>query len=194
MTVVATTLLVGLTGACATSGRSRTMNADSPAAGVDQTADGTTFNPYHAVVRSKILKAFRGLTNHDAAPALAIMAEDVEYTFEGDHALGGTRVTRQGVERWFGRLFRLLPGPFVIRSVEVSGWPWSTRVVTSFEHQVSPPEGPGYWGAAVQTIEVRWGTAVRIRTRVLDMDRLVKTLDALAATGTREAKAAPILE
>jgi ketosteroid isomerase-like protein len=113
------TCLLWMTGACAT----------------------TTFNPYHAVVRSKILNAFRGLTNHDAAPALAIMAEDVQYTFEGEHALGGTRVTRRGVERWFGRLFRLLPGPFVIRSVEVTGWPWSTRVVTTFEHQVSPPEG-----------------------------------------------------
>jgi hypothetical protein len=154
----------------------------------------TPFNPYHAVVRSKILNAFRGLTIHDAAPALSIMAEGVEYTFEGSHALGGTRVTRRGVARWFGRLFRLLPGPFAIRSVQVSGWPWSTQVVTTFEHQVSPPEDPPYWGAGVQTIDVRWGTAVRIRTRVLDMAKLVHTLDAMAAKGNTEASAPPIVE
>jgi len=161
---------------------------------VDQTSDGVTWNPYHAIVRAKVLAAFRGLTNHDVRPALSVMADNVTYTFDGDHALGGTRVSRAGVERWFGRLLRLLPGPFAIRSVEVTGWPWSTRAVTTFEHQVTPPGGEAYWAPGTQVVELRWGVAVRIRTRVTDMAGLERTLDAMARAGEREAVAPQILE
>jgi ketosteroid isomerase-like protein len=193
--VLGACLLGGLTISCSVGSGSRSKSAaDPPAADVDRTADGVTLNPYHAVVRSKILNAFRGLTNHDARLALDVMADDVTYTFEGDHALGGTRVSRRGVEHWFGRLFRLLPGRFVIRSVDVTGWPWSTRVVTEFDHYVVPPDGPAYWGAGTQVIDLRWGAAVRIRTRVTDLDRLEHTLDAMAASGNAEAKAPPIIE
>jgi ketosteroid isomerase-like protein len=189
-------LLGGSTLACSmATGSDAKAPAPTPYSGVDETADGVTWNPYHAVVRSKILNAFRGLSNHDPAPALDVMADDVNYTFDGEHALGGTRVTRTGVKRWFGRLFRLLPGPFVIRSVDVAGWPWRTRVVTTFEHYAAPEDGgPPYWGAATQVLDLRWGAAVQIHTRVTDMDRLVRTLDALAANGNAEAKAPPIVE
>jgi ketosteroid isomerase-like protein len=166
---------------------------DVSALEVDQTADGLAVNPYHAVVRSKILAAFRGLSVHDPRPALAAMAEDVQYTFEGEHALGGTRVSRGGVAKWFGRLFRLLPGPFVIRGVEVTGWPWSTNVVTTFAHHVIPPDEEAYWAAGIQTANLRWGRVVRIHTYV-DTARLQQTLDAMAARGSEEAGAAPILE
>ena len=160
---------------------------------VDQTRDGITFNPYHAVVRGKVLAAFRGLTGHDAAPALALMAEDVTYRFEGDHALGGTRVSRGGVEKWFGRLFRLLPGPFAIRSVEVRGYPWSTRVVTTFAHYVEPPGAVAYWGSGIQITDLEWGAAKRIHTMV-DTAKLERTLEALSREGVAEAKAGPIEE
>jgi ketosteroid isomerase-like protein len=162
------------------------------AVAVDQTEEGT-LNPYHAVVRGKVLTAFEGLSQHDAAPALSLMAEDVEYRFEGAHALGGTRVSRAGVAKWFGRLFRLLPGQFVIREVMVSGWPWSTRVITRFEHYVAPPDAPPYWGAGVQITDLRWGQAEKIHTYV-DTAKLVQTLSALAAHGEAEATAPPILE
>jgi ketosteroid isomerase-like protein len=181
-------------GCAATSpGRGASVVSEGSVPAVDQTSD-VTCNPYHAVVRSKILAAFRGLTRHDPVPALAVMAEDVTYTFDGDHALGGTRVSRRGVARWFERLFRLLPGPFVVRSVEVTGWPWSTAVVTRLEHEITLPDGATYWAPAIQTLELRWGSAVRIRTRVLDEAKLVGTLEAMAASGNPEAKAAQILE
>lgn len=160
---------------------------------VDRTEDGLTLNPYHAVVRGKVLAAFRGLTGHDSAPALALMAEDVHYTFEGAHALGGTRVSRAGVGKWFARLFRLVPGPFSLRSVEVRGFPWDTRVVTTFAHYVEPPNGAPYWGNGVQIVDLEWGAAKRIHT-IVDTDRLVRTLDAMAERGVTEAHAAPILE
>jgi SnoaL-like domain len=182
-------LALGLiTGCAANPGGSST-----PPVAVDQTHDGVHLNPYHAVVRRKVLRAFRGLTAHDPGPALSLMASDVRYTFEGEHALGGTRVSRAGVEKWFARLLRLLPGQFVIREVTVKGWPWSTRVVTRFDHYVEPPDEPAYWGAGVQIVGLRWGKARTIHT-YLDTARLVKTLDALAEHGEHEASAAPILE
>ena len=164
-----------------------------PPIDVDQTRDGVHMNPYHAVVRKKVLRAFRGLSAHDPKPALALMAKDVHYTFEGEHALGGTRVSRKGVAKWFDRLLYLLPGQFAIREITVKGWPWSTRVVTRFDHWVEPPGEPAYWGAGVQVVHLRWGKARSIRTYV-DTDRLVRTLDAMAKRGEPEAAAPPILE
>lgn len=166
----------------------------SPSEEVDRTDDGPTLNPYHAVVRGKVLGAFRGLSAHDAGPALDLMADDVTYTFEGEgHALSGTRVSKRGVEKWFGRLFRLLPGAFVVTGVDVSGFPWSTRVVTRFLHRVDPPGEPTYYGRGVQIVDLAWGKASTIHT-YLDTDRLVRTLDTMAKAGVDEAKAAPILE
>src|SRR5271169_1310659 len=90
---LAACLVGALTCSCAaTPGPDSRSAADTPTSDVDQTDDGVTYNPYHAIVRSKILNAFRGLTNHDARAALDVMADDVTYTFEGDHSLGGTRV------------------------------------------------------------------------------------------------------
>ncbi|MBK8234211.1 MAG: nuclear transport factor 2 family protein [Deltaproteobacteria bacterium] len=164
-----------------------------PPIAVDQIRDRVHINPYHAVVKRKVLASFRGLTAHDPGPALALMATDVRYTFEGEHALGGTRVSRAGVQKWFTRLLRLLPGQFAIREVRVTGWPWSTRVVTRFEHHVVPPEGPAYWGPGVQIVDLCWGKATQIHTYV-DTAKLVETLTAMAAAGQAEAMAPPILE
>ena len=185
-------VLLLATAGCASSSTTSTAPM-TPAADTDATHDGVTLNPYHAVVRGKVLRAFRGLTAHDAEPALALMAEDVTYTFEGEHALGGTRVSREGVRTWFGRLFRLSPGAFVIHSVEIMGWPWSTRVLTTFDHWVEPPDEPPYWGHGIQIVDLEWGTAKRIRTMV-DTARLTRTLEAMRAKGVIEATAAPIVQ
>lgn len=92
------------------------------------------------------------------------MAPDVQYTFEGAHSLGGTRVSRAGVEKWFARLLRLLPGKFTLRSVEVA--PWRSTVYTVFEDVVTPQYGEPYRNHGVQIVELRWGSAVRIHTYV----------------------------
>src|SRR5947199_5879690 len=82
----------------------------------DATHDGLQLNPYHAVVRRKVIHSFRRLNERDPSAALALMADDVRYTFSGDHALGGTRVSRAGVEKWFGRLLRLFRSTFRLQS------------------------------------------------------------------------------
>jgi ketosteroid isomerase-like protein len=160
---------------------------------VDATEDGLQLNPYHAIVRRKVIASFRRLNERDPSAALALMADDVRYTFSGDHALGGTRVSRRGVEKWFGRLLRLFRSTFSLRSVRVVGWPWRTEVFNVFEDHVVPEVGESYVNRGVQVVELRWGRAVRIETWV-DTARVVHLLDELAAHGVGEAHAAPICE
>jgi ketosteroid isomerase-like protein len=156
-------------------------------------AEGATLNPYHCVVRGKVLNSFERLSAGDPSAALALMNERVEYTFEGEHSLGGTRTSRRGVEKWFGRLLRLLPGRFELKSVEVSGWPWRSRVVVLFEDTVRPAVGEPYRNRGVQVIELRWNEAVRIHTYV-DTAKVIRALSQLEQAGISEAAAAPIEE
>lgn len=160
---------------------------------VDQTHDAASLDPFRAVVRAKVLHSFARLSEGDPSAALALMRDDVEYTFEGAHALGGTRVSRAGVERWFGRLLRLLPGRFTLRSVEVAGWPWRATVYTVFEDEVHPAVGPAYRNHGVQVVELHWGRAARIHTYV-DTAKVAGALHALAAAGVAEAAAPPITD
>jgi ketosteroid isomerase-like protein len=164
-----------------------------PPTPLDATHDGVSLDPFRLVVRHRILRTFERLSAGDPAYALDQMADDVEYTFEGDHALGGTRVSRAGVARWFDRLLRLLPGQFTIRSVQVVGWPWRALVYTVFEDVVRPAVGAPYRNHGVQIVELHWGTAVRIHTYV-DTAKIERALRELAAAGISEAAAPPILE
>jgi ketosteroid isomerase-like protein len=159
----------------------------------DSTADGFSVNVYRNVVRGKVIHAFERLSEQDASAALDLMAEDVHYWFSGHHALGGERVSKAGVERWFGRLFRLFKSHFVLKSVEVAGWPWDSTVVTVFDDHVTPPFGEAYVNPCVQVTRLRWGKAVAIRTYV-DTGRIEAVLGELAAHGIEEAAAPPILE
>ena len=156
---------------CATGAASRGGVGLVPGEPVDTTADGASLDPWRAIVRGRVIEGFRRLSERDASYVLSMMADDVEYTFEGAHALGGTRVSKAGVERWFARLLRLIPGRFTLRSVEVVGGPWSSTVYTVFEDQVTPAAGAPYRNHGVQIVELRWGTAVRIHTWVDTVDR-----------------------
>lgn len=148
---------------------------------------------YRAIVRAKIRGSFERLNVGDPAGALALMADDVHYRFEGHHALGGERSTKAGVTKWFGRLLRLFKSRFVLRRIEVAGWPWRSLVTTEFDDHVTPPVGEPYVNHGVQVAEIRWGKATRIRTYV-DTARLEHVLATLAAAGVDEASATPIEE
>ncbi len=160
---------------------------------VNQTHDLRSLDPFRAIVQGKVLHSFERLSEGDPSAALALMHRDVTYTFEGRHALGGTRVSRQGVERWFGRLLRLLPGRFTLRSIEVVGWPWRSTVYTVFEDEVRPAAGAPYRNHGVQVVHLAWAQAVRIHTYV-DTALVEAALGELARAGVAEAAAPPILD
>jgi ketosteroid isomerase-like protein len=160
---------------------------------VDTTEGGLSWNPYHNVVRSKIVNAFTALNRRDPNPSLELMANDVEYTFQGDHALGGTRHSREAVRLWFARLLHLIPSQFQIRSIEVTGAPWNTQVRMAFEDHVKPLAGPEYINTGVQVTQLKWGKAVRIQTTV-DNAKLVRALQYMAQQGVAEATLKPIVD
>jgi len=160
---------------------------------VDSTNDGFSANVYKNIVRARVIESFERLGGGDASKALALMADDVHYRFEGNHALGGERVSKQGVEKWFGRLLRLFRSHFVMRSVEVKGGPWRSTVYAVFDDHVSPVKGTPYVNHCVQIIELRWGKAIRVRT-YLDTARIEAALQEMARAGIGEAAAAPIVE
>lgn len=66
---------------------------------------------YHALIRSKLTQALEGLNKDNFEELLARMDTQLEHYFAGTHAIGGTRHSKAGVERWFERVFRLLPDP-----------------------------------------------------------------------------------
>ena len=171
----------------------KTIAAPRVEPATDSTADGFSMNVYRNTVRAKIIHAFEDLNDGDSSTALDLMADDVHYWFSGDHALGGERVTKAGVEKWFKRLFRLFKSRFVIRSVQVAGWPWSSTAVTVFDDHVTPAFGAPYVNHCVQVTTLHWGKAVAIRTYV-DTARIEAVLALLASHGIAEAAAAPILE
>ncbi len=192
--VIAGVLVVLLvTTGCAGGAAARGGAGLVPGEPVDATTDGFALDPWRAIVRAKVIEGFARLSAGDPSAVLGLMADDVEYTFEGRHALGGTRVSKRGVERWFARLLHLIPGRFTLRSVELRGGPAACIVYTVFEDQVTPLVGAPYRNHGVQVAELRWGTVVRVHTYV-DTALVEAALSTMRAAGVEEAGAPPITE
>lgn len=173
---------------------SQSFKEDTMPVDVSQSSDDFTLNLFHAIVKQRVRQSFAALSRQDAEPALALMDEAVTYTFDtpgSRHALAGTRHSKQAVQRWFTRLFALLPGQFEVRRVDVTGWPWRASVVVHFEDRVAPRFGAPYVNHGMQEVELHWGTAVRIHTHV-ETVKVERALAVLAQHGVVEASAAPI--
>jgi ketosteroid isomerase-like protein len=178
---------------CALGAAGRGSAGVATAEPVDATADGFSLDPFRAIVRSKVIEGFSRLSEGDPSYVLGLMADDVEYTFEGRHALGGTRVSKGGVEKWFARLLRLIPGKFTLRSVEVRGGPAACVVYTVFEDVVTPAVGERYRNHGVQVAELRWGKVVRVHTYV-DTALIEAALQTMKTAGVAEASLPPITD
>src|SRR5215203_5998651 len=60
-------------------------------------------------VERNVRATFRRVGQRDYESLLEQTAPSVLHVFPGDHALGGTRHTRDSLRRWFERLFLLFP-------------------------------------------------------------------------------------
>ena len=149
------------------------------------------FNPYKAVIKSKIINGFNALNRGDYQPVTALFAENVHYWFSGVSAVGGERRSRKACEAWFVRLLKLLPGQFSIKNMQISGMPWETTVITQFQDVVTPQLGAPYTNDGIQVICIRWGMAVSVRTYV-DTLKVDNALRYMAENGVTEAAAKPI--
>lgn len=147
---------------------------------------------YHAVVRRQLRGVFTSLNKGEYAPTVNAMAERFEHRFAGDHPLGGVRHTRDGLTRWFERLFRLTQHlDFDIQHIVVAGWPWDTTGTIEWTDNAQLADGQPYTNHGVHVVRLRWFRAVSIHAN-LDTARWEAACARMAAAGNPEAAAAPI--
>lgn len=150
-----------------------------------------SLNPYKIILKQKIVKGFESFSNGDYRPLLDLYDENVHQIFEGNHALGGERFTKAGVELWFQRFIRLLPSKFVLKDFIISGGPWNTDVVFEFQDTVSPKFGESYLNHGILRGKIVWGKAKLIHIYV-DTAKVENALKILAENGVEEAAAEPV--
>lgn len=149
---------------------------------------------YKRVVRARLRSIFDRINEGDYRAMIDGLAPEFVYDFHGDHALGGRRTTRDGMERWWQRMLRLLPGiRFEVRDILVDGAPWRTRVAVRSHVAGGLPDGSSYRNTVLQFLTLRWGKVTSVET-LEDTQVLQRTLTCLAATGQSEAAADPIVD
>jgi len=149
---------------------------------------------YRAIVERRLRSAFAALNRGDYRPVLAGFAREVEHSFYGEHALGGSRRTPAGVQRWYARLKAIFPDlHFALDSVLVRGWPWDTVAVVEWRDQFSLRDGQRCGNQGVHVLRLRWGRVTSLRIHC-DTQRLVAVLDTLHAQGVADAGMAPIAD
>lgn len=148
-------------------------------------------NPYKIVLKRKILRGFEQLNQGNYKPLIDLFSNNIHYRFEGNHALGGERFTKEAVDIWFQRLLRLLPSKFKIKSISIYGAPWNTKVFIEFQDTVSPHNIEPYINDGIQKVKIVWGKAVDVHTYV-DTFKIQDALKKLSEKGIEEALAEPI--
>lgn len=147
---------------------------------------------YKTIVRAKVRRVFDRINQGDYLGMVDGLADDFVYVFHGEHALGGRRISREAMIRWWERTLRLLPGArFDIQDVLVAGGPWRTRVATRAHVSGPLPDGTTYANTVFQFLTLRWGKVTEVET-VEDLQILQRALDAVAASGIDEALSPPI--
>jgi len=147
---------------------------------------------YQAVIKHKARGIFSALSRGEWQATTADVADDVHHVFPGANALGGERHSREALERWFERLYRLIPEiEFEVHDVAVRGQPWDTAVAVEWTDRGRAADGEPYENEGAHWIRLRWGKAVEIHG-YLDTEKVTKITERLAAAGIEEAAAPPI--
>jgi ketosteroid isomerase-like protein len=149
---------------------------------------------YRTIVRSKLTAVFAGLNAGQIDEVTRALAPDAQHYFIGAHALSGTRSTSMSIRHWYERLLRLMPDiHFDLQSIDVEGPPWRTLAVVRWTETNTGTDGVRARNEGVNVICISWGRVKRVRIYT-DTTELVRTLDRLAAKGTLEAHATPIVD
>lgn len=147
---------------------------------------------YKHIVRRRVRSTFDRINAGDYLMMVDGLAQDFEYRFHGEHALGGRRTTRSGMIRWWQRTLRLLPGArFDIQDILVNGGPWRTRVAVRSLVSGDLPNGRRYENTVFQFLTLSWGKVTSVET-IEDLQKLERALRSVAAAGRPEALAEPI--
>ena len=149
---------------------------------------------YRRAVAARIRQVFDDIGNRELDRVLAGLAPNVHHRFAGDHPLGGERHTRDGVQRWFERVFRLYPQlTFDVHSVDVAGPPWRLHVTVEWTAQVVPAAGAAYENRGAHVIEIARGKVSHLHAYE-DSQAVAESCLVMAAAGIEEAGAPPIID
>ena len=155
---------------------------------INHNAKTFSLNPYRWILKTRIVKGFNELNKQNYHYLTNLFDENVQYEFEGDHTLGGSRTSKIGVEKWFERLLLLLPSQFSINSITVSGPVWETTAIIEFTDTVTPKFGQPYKNNGIQVVKLKFGKAYKIHTYV-NTYKIITALNILYENGIIEAKA-----
>ena len=147
---------------------------------------------YRLFVERRVRETFRQLSAGDWQSSVAQMPTELVHRFPGDHALGGVRRTKQGLQQWFERLYTIFPDlRFDVTRVLVRGWPWDTLVAVEWVDRATPPDGIPYINGGTHILRLRRGKIVSLHA-YCDTQKVAEVCDRLAARGMAEAAAPPI--
>ena len=145
---------------------------------------------YHFIVRRVVQQGFRQLSRADFEAVLKNFAQDVTFSFGGQHSLSGSWCGVPAVRLWFGRLHHFFPElQLEPNRILVSGWPWNTLVVTFFSVRAVLSDGQAYENDGIQVLRLRWGQVFEDHL-VEDTVRLAQALTVQA--GEEKVGGAPV--
>jgi ketosteroid isomerase-like protein len=148
---------------------------------------------YRYAVEGVVRVAFGRLSAGDYQTLLMACASNVEHTFSGEHALGGTRHSKEALGRWFERLYSMFPGlNFEVKRVLVRARPWRTVAVVEWVDRARPADGLPYLNEGTHVLRFSWGRLVSLHA-YLDKQKVEEVCERLAKEGIEEASAPPIL-
>jgi ketosteroid isomerase-like protein len=147
---------------------------------------------YKAIARRKAQATFDALSRGDWESTLKDVAPEVHHVFPGQNAIGGERHSREALERWFARLYRLIPDlRFEVQHISVKGWPWDMMVAVEWSDHGHASDGVAYENEGAHWIRLQRGKATYIHA-YLDTEKVTAICDRLAQAGVAEASAEPI--
>jgi ketosteroid isomerase-like protein len=148
---------------------------------------------YKTIVRAKLRATFRALNEGDTGPFFASLGSPFQYRFAGESALSGIRTTTDSMQRWWQRVFVLLPAAkFDVGPIAVNGAPWNTTVMTYITVSSQLANGTSYTNEFMQMMTLRFGKITNVVT-IEDTQRLAAAMAVLSQT-VGEAHAAPITD
>ena len=148
---------------------------------------------YAMLVRRKVRSTFEQINSGNYAAMVNGLGDKFEYLFRGEHALGGRRVTKDAMNRWWVRTLSVLPGAkFDVQEILVNGTPWNTRIAVRSVVSGPLPDGERYENAVFQFMTLRWGK-ITAGEALEGLQVLERALRKVTESGNSEASAARII-
>jgi len=148
---------------------------------------------YSYIVEKRIRQTFDHVNHHRWDEAVEAVAPHIHHRVSGVHALGGERVGKEAVRRWFERLGHVLPNLNIkVNKIWVKGWPWDTTVFVQWDSKATLLNGASYINHGLHVFTLRWGKVFALE-EFQDSQAAAFGLGGQAASGLKEAAAEQIV-